>query len=105
VNKLFLSAAPVALTFAATLFCSVAHAAQQDADAMQPQVSATQASPPAIQQAHGLTRAEVYAQLVQLEKAGYNPNGSHFTYPLKAQAAEARLVDSQDNAEDANNGG
>jgi hypothetical protein len=93
VNKLFSSVAPVALTLAATLFCSAANAAQQDANAMQPQGFATQTSAPTIQQAHGLTRAEVYAQLVQLEKVGYNPNGSHFTYPSKAQAAEARLAD------------
>ena len=28
-----------------------------------------------------LTRAEVRAQLVQLEKAGYNPIGDHVDYP------------------------
>jgi glucose/arabinose dehydrogenase len=101
-SKLFSSAAPVVLTLAATLFCSAAHAAQQDANATQPQVSATQNLPsaPATRQAHGLTRAQVYAQLVQLEQVGYNPNGSHFTYPAKTQAAEARLAAS--NAGDAN---
>ena len=41
-SKLFSSAAPVALTLAATLFCSAAHAAQQDANATRPQVFATQ---------------------------------------------------------------
>jgi glucose/arabinose dehydrogenase len=103
-SKLFSSAAPVALTLAATLFCSAAHAAQQDASALQPQVFATQNLPSAlaIQQAHGLTRAQVYAQLVHLEQVGYDPNGSHFTYPLKAQAAEARLAASTDNVGEAN---
>jgi glucose/arabinose dehydrogenase len=104
VSKLFSSVTLVALTLATTLLCSAAHAAQQDANAMQPQVSATQNLPsaPALQQAHGLTRAQVYAQLVQLEQVGYNPNGSHFTYPAKTQAAEARLAASTDNAGDAN---
>ncbi|MFL9932472.1 hypothetical protein P0D88_25300 [Paraburkholderia sp. RL18-103-BIB-C] len=71
-SKLFFSAAPVALTLAASLFCSAAHAAQQDPNASQPQVSETQnlSSDPAIQQAHGLTREQVYGQLVQAEKDG-----------------------------------
>jgi hypothetical protein len=38
-----------------------------------------------------LTRAEVKAQLVQLEKAGYNPNGDQVNYPANIQAAEARV--------------
>lgn len=102
-SKLFSSAAPVALTLAATtLFCSAAHAAQQDANATRPQVFATQTSAPAIQQAHGLTRAQVRAQLAQLEQVGYDPNGSHFNYPSDAQAAEARLAVSTDNPVDAN---
>ena len=41
-----------------------------------------------------LTRAEVRAQLVQLEKAGYNPIGDHTDYPNNLQAAQAR-VDAQ----------
>lgn|GEM_PF-5483151 len=71
-SKLFFSAAPVALTLAATLFCSAAHAAQQDPNASQPQVSTPQtvASDPATQQAQGLTRQQVYDQLVQAEKDG-----------------------------------
>jgi hypothetical protein len=99
-SKFFSSAAPLA----ATLFCTAAHAAQRDANASQPQVSATQNLPSAaaIQQAHGLTRAQVYAQLIQLEQVGYDPNGSHFTYPAKTQAAEARLAAGTDNARDAN---
>jgi cytochrome c5 len=71
-SKLFSSVAPVALTLAASLFCSAAHAAQQDASASQPQVVQTQPEPsgPAVQQAHGLTRKQVYDQLVQAEKDG-----------------------------------
>ena len=38
-----------------------------------------------------LTRAEVKAQLVQLEKAGYNPAGDQIDYPANIQAAQARV--------------
>ena len=38
-----------------------------------------------------LTRAQVRAELVQLEKAGYNPNLADPTYPANIQAAEARV--------------
>jgi hypothetical protein len=38
-----------------------------------------------------LTRAEVRAQLVQLEKAGYNPASDYTQYPANLQAAEARI--------------
>ncbi|AET89295.1 membrane protein [Burkholderia sp. SFA1] len=38
-----------------------------------------------------LTRAQVRADLVQLEKAGYNPNISDPSYPSNIQAAEARV--------------
>ncbi len=71
-SKLFSCAAPVAFTLAASLFCSAADAAQQDADASQSQVSQTQhvSSDPAAQQAHGLTRKQVYDQLVQAKKDG-----------------------------------
>ena len=41
-----------------------------------------------------LTRAEVKAQLVQLEKAGYNPTADQTDYPANIQAAQAR-VDAQ----------
>ncbi|WP_233806174.1 DUF4148 domain-containing protein [Paraburkholderia sp. HP33-1] len=41
-----------------------------------------------------VTRAEVRAELVQLEKAGYNPAGDNATYPANIQQAEAR-VDAQ----------
>jgi cytochrome c5 len=71
-SKLFCSAAPVALILTASLFCSAANAAQRDAGASQPQVSQTQQAPsdPAVQQANGLTRKQVYDQLVQAEKDG-----------------------------------
>lgn len=40
-----------------------------------------------------LTRAEVKAQLVQIEKAGYNPAvATDSTYPADIQAAEARVA-------------
>lgn len=40
-----------------------------------------------------LTRAEVRNQLVQLEKAGYNPGANDdATYPADIQAAEARVA-------------
>jgi hypothetical protein len=40
-----------------------------------------------------LTRAEVRAQLIQIEKAGYNPSASDdHTYPADVQAAEAKVA-------------
>jgi Domain of unknown function (DUF4148) len=41
-----------------------------------------------------LTRAEVRAQLVELQKAGYNPASDQTQYPKNIQAAQAR-VDAQ----------
>jgi len=38
-----------------------------------------------------VTRAEVKAQLAQVEKAGYNPTGDQTNYPANIQAAEARV--------------
>jgi hypothetical protein len=38
-----------------------------------------------------LTRAEVRADLVRLEKAGYDPLSDRQTYPKNIQAAEARV--------------
>ena len=38
-----------------------------------------------------VTRADVRAQLVQLEKAGYNPAGDQINYPANIQAAQARV--------------
>ena len=51
-----------------------------------------------------VTRAEVRAQLVQLEKAGYNPNGDQIDYPANLQAAQAR-VDAQNGTAQAVNSG
>lgn len=51
-----------------------------------------------------LTRADVRSQLVQLEKAGYNPIGDHVDYPANLQAAQAR-VDSQNGTAQAANSG
>ncbi|HEY1999322.1 DUF4148 domain-containing protein [Paraburkholderia sp.] len=43
-----------------------------------------------------VTRAQVRAELVQLEKAGYNPASSNdATYPAQIQAAEARVAAQQ----------
>jgi len=40
-----------------------------------------------------VTRADVRAQLVQLEKAGYNPTTANdYDYPANIQAAEARVA-------------
>ena len=38
-----------------------------------------------------VTRAEVRADLVQLERAGYRPVAQDATYPADIQAAEARV--------------
>ncbi|RKF46689.1 DUF4148 domain-containing protein [Paraburkholderia fungorum] len=51
-----------------------------------------------------LTRADVRSQLVQLEKAGYNPIGDHVDYPANLQAAQAR-VDAQNGTAQAVNSG
>jgi hypothetical protein len=37
------------------------------------------------------TRAQVRAELVQLEQAGYRPNSDSVSYPNDLQAAEARV--------------
>jgi hypothetical protein len=39
-----------------------------------------------------LTRAQVKAELVQLEAAGYNPSSDKTQYPRNIQAAEARVA-------------
>jgi hypothetical protein len=44
-----------------------------------------------------VTRAEVRAELVQLEKAGYNPAGDQVDYPRNLQAAQARVNAEQGN--------
>ncbi|SAL13526.1 membrane protein [Caballeronia arvi] len=38
-----------------------------------------------------VTRAQVRAELVQLEKAGYNPSEDRVNYPQNLQAAQARV--------------
>ncbi|HEY1996352.1 DUF4148 domain-containing protein [Paraburkholderia sp.] len=38
-----------------------------------------------------MTRAQVRAQLDQLEQAGYKPSGDKVTYPAAIQAAQARV--------------
>ncbi|MDN7750654.1 DUF4148 domain-containing protein [Burkholderia gladioli] len=43
-----------------------------------------------------LTRAQVIAELVQLEKAGFNPNGDKNHYPEALQAAQARVAAAED---------
>lgn len=39
-----------------------------------------------------VTRAQVRAELVQLEKAGYRPGDDEIHYPAAIQAAEARVA-------------
>ena len=41
---------------------------------------------------HGLTRAEVRADLIRLEQAGYNPAGSEAHYPDDIAAAEQAVA-------------
>jgi hypothetical protein len=38
-----------------------------------------------------ITRAQVRAELVQVEKAGYDPTGDQNNYPANIQAAEAKI--------------
>lgn len=49
------------------------------------------------QSSQPLTRAEVRAQLVELQKAGYNPVHEEASYPQDILAAQARL-DAQNSA-------
>jgi len=42
-----------------------------------------------------VTRAQVKAQLVQLERAGYNPSANDPDYPQRLNAAQARLNGSE----------
>ncbi|TAM02958.1 MAG: DUF4148 domain-containing protein [Paraburkholderia sp.] len=43
----------------------------------------------------GLTRAQVRAELAELEHAGYNPATGHLDYPANIEAAEARVHEQQ----------
>ncbi|HXZ06541.1 MAG TPA: DUF4148 domain-containing protein [Paraburkholderia sp.] len=58
-------------------------------------VSLTVLAAPAVSFAQsdtGPTRAQVQAELVQLESAGYRLNEDHNTYPVAIQAASARVA-------------
>jgi hypothetical protein len=47
-----------------------------------------------------LTRAEVRADLVRVEQAGYSPaRGDDISYPADAQAAEAKVAAAQNSAQ------
>ncbi|WP_186046630.1 DUF4148 domain-containing protein [Burkholderia gladioli] len=49
----------------------------------------------AAQSGSGLTRAEVRAELAQVEQAGYNPARKDIHYPGSIQQAEARIQSSE----------
>jgi len=66
-NKLFSSIAPVAIALAASLGCAAAHAATSQDNTSAPFTAHTTAP---VEAQHGLTRREVYNQLVQAEKDG-----------------------------------
>jgi hypothetical protein len=51
-----------------------------------------------------MTRAEVRAQLIQLEKAGYQPGRSDPYYPTDIQAAQARVATQNGTAQAAESG-
>lgn len=52
----------------------------------------------AFAQSQPLTRADVKAQLVQVERAGYNPTTDRTTYPAEIQAADAKIAARNDQA-------
>jgi hypothetical protein len=52
-----------------------------------------------------VTRAQVKAQLTQLEQAGYSPASDQPDYPANLQAAEARVNNQADNSNSANTSG
>jgi hypothetical protein len=45
-----------------------------------------------------VTREQVRAELVQLEKVGYNPHGDSVYYPANIQAAETRVMAQNDDS-------
>ena len=53
---------------------------------------------------HPLTRADVRAELVQLQKAGYNPASDNAQYPKNIEAAQMR-IDAQNGSAAAAYGG
>ncbi len=58
-------------------------------------VAITPAFALAAQSSSVLTRAEVRAQIVQVEQAGYNPARKDIHYPQSIQQAEARIRSSE----------
>jgi hypothetical protein len=72
---------------AALAFATVVAAPAFAAGYGSPEAPADAAAQPA-----GLTRAQVRAELVALEKAGYDRRGDHAYYPTNIQAAEARVA-------------
>jgi hypothetical protein len=76
----------------------IAAPAFADADLNYPNLSVA-----AVGQASGVTRAQVRAQLAQIEKAGYNPAADNTQYPNDIEAAEARVAKQDDVA--SNNAG
>ncbi|SEB95063.1 protein of unknown function [Burkholderia sp. WP9] len=63
-------------------------------------VAAALAAPVAVfaQSNQPVTRAQVRAELVQLEKAGYNPGLASPYYPADIQAAQTRVAKQNDSA-------
>jgi len=53
------------------------------------------------QSSEPLTRADVRAQLVQLEQAGYSPYTNDWRYPNNLRHAEARVAQQQEQASSA----
>jgi hypothetical protein len=68
----------------------IATSAFADGSAPQPDQTAIASTQPA-----GLTRAQVRAELVAIEKAGYTPAGEETNYPVNVQAAEARIAQNE----------
>jgi hypothetical protein len=50
------------------------------------------------QSSEPLTRAQVRAQVLQVEKAGYDPSANDFRYPENLQHAEAKIAQQQTDA-------
>jgi hypothetical protein len=51
-----------------------------------------------------VTRAQVRAELIQIEQAGYNPATHDPSYPREIQAAQARVVAAQAQAQSSSYG-
>lgn len=63
-------------------------------------IAAALAAPVAVfaQSNQPTTHAQVRAELVQLEKAGYNPAADDLNYPANLQAAQARVAEQNGSA-------